>query len=183
MSNQAPGELEHVRQFVNTLDVETGEDTIDDPASLTSWLAGRGLLDADGPPPDGAGVERAASLRAALRQLLLANNGTPLAPEPVEDLNSLARRAELRLEFDDSGSAALVPVRSGFEGALARLLAIASRAMTEGTWRRLKACADHTCEAAFYDHSKNRSGTWCNMRVCGNRAKARSYRHRRAVAK
>ncbi|MGH2778535.1 MAG: CGNR zinc finger domain-containing protein, partial [Actinomycetota bacterium] len=33
-------------------------------------------------------------------------------------------------------------------------------------------------KAAFYDHSKNRSGKWCTMRVCGNRAKTRAYRER-----
>src|SRR5581483_4621993 len=105
MSNQAPGELEHVRQFVNTLDVETGEDTIADPAALTSWLATRGLLDPGEAPPDAADVERAAAIRAALRQLLLANNGVPLAPGPVAALNSLGRSAEMRLEFDDRGTA------------------------------------------------------------------------------
>ncbi|HEV2869799.1 MAG TPA: CGNR zinc finger domain-containing protein, partial [Actinomycetota bacterium] len=30
----------------------------------------------------------------------------------------------------------------------------------------------------FYDHSTNRSGTWCTMSVCGNRRKARAYRRR-----
>jgi predicted RNA-binding Zn ribbon-like protein len=44
----------------------------------------------------------------------------------------------------------------------------------------MKACALHdSCEWAFYDWSKNRSGTWCDMAVCGNRAKARAYRERR----
>jgi predicted RNA-binding Zn ribbon-like protein len=51
--------------------------------------------------------------------------------------------------------------------------------MANGTWERLKACALHdTCEWAFYDWSKNRSGTWCDMKVCGNRSKARAYRER-----
>jgi predicted RNA-binding Zn ribbon-like protein len=44
----------------------------------------------------------------------------------------------------------------------------------------MKACREHTCEWAFYDHTKNHSGTWCTMQVCGNRTKARSYRKRRA---
>ena len=52
------------------------------------------------------------------------------------------------------------------------------RAMADGTWPRLKACAAHNCEWAFYDTSKNRSRTWCNMAVCGNREKARAYRQR-----
>jgi predicted RNA-binding Zn ribbon-like protein len=51
-------------------------------------------------------------------------------------------------------------------------------AIADGTWQRLKACRDHSCEWAFYDHTKNRSGAWCTMEECGNRAKARSYRER-----
>jgi predicted RNA-binding Zn ribbon-like protein len=55
--------------------------------------------------------------------------------------------------------------------------------MANGTWERLKACALHdTCEWAFYDWSKNRSGTWCDMKVCGNRSKARAYRERKRGA-
>jgi predicted RNA-binding Zn ribbon-like protein len=36
---------------------------------------------------------------------------------------------------------------------------------------RLKICPN--CEWLFIDRSKNRSRTWCDMSVCGNRAKAR----------
>ena len=52
-------------------------------------------------------------------------------------------------------------------------------AMADGTWSRLKACSADSCQWVFYDTSKNRSGHWCSMRVCGNRAKARQFRARR----
>ena len=43
---------------------------------------------------------------------------------------------------------------------------------------RLKICPN--CEWLFLDRSKNRSRTWCDMAVCGNRAKARlHYRKKR----
>ena len=51
-------------------------------------------------------------------------------------------------------------------------------AMAEGSWARLKACPADNCLWAFYDETKNRSGTWCSMSVCGNRTKARAYRRR-----
>ena len=57
--------------------------------------------------------------------------------------------------------------------------AIVQRAIVDGTWARLKACRWDTCQWAFYDTSKNRSGSWCSMAVCGNRAKAAAYRRRR----
>ncbi|HEX6654657.1 MAG TPA: CGNR zinc finger domain-containing protein, partial [Candidatus Limnocylindria bacterium] len=34
----------------------------------------------------------------------------------------------------------------------------------------------------FFDRSRNRSGTWCTMAVCGSRMKSRSYRSRRRAA-
>jgi predicted RNA-binding Zn ribbon-like protein len=58
------------------------------------------------------------------------------------------------------------------------VLAIVAEAMAEGTWSRLKACREHSCEWAFYDRSRNRSGVWCSMEGCGNRAKARAFRER-----
>jgi predicted RNA-binding Zn ribbon-like protein len=70
------------------------------------------------------------------------------------------------------------PRAAGIGRAFGRLLGIVARAQAAGTWERLKACPWHTCHVAFYDHSRNRSRTWCSMAVCGNRAKAQTYRRR-----
>jgi predicted RNA-binding Zn ribbon-like protein len=59
------------------------------------------------------------------------------------------------------------------------VLAAVHASMEEGIWGRLKSCANATCGWAFYDRSKNRSGRWCSMEVCGNRTKTRAYRRRR----
>jgi predicted RNA-binding Zn ribbon-like protein len=51
-----------------------------------------------------------------------------------------------------------------------------------GDGRRVVAAAEGVpgddCGWAFYDRSVNASATWCSMRVCGQRAKARSYYRR-----
>jgi predicted RNA-binding Zn ribbon-like protein len=82
------------------------------------------------------------------------------------------------VRFAGNGESALVPAGEGADAVVAELLAIVHEAMADGTWTRLKACRSETCEWAFYDHSRNRSGTWCSMAVCGNREKARTYRRR-----
>ncbi|MGH3665303.1 MAG: CGNR zinc finger domain-containing protein [Egibacteraceae bacterium] len=51
--------------------------------------------------------------------------------------------------------------------------------MRDGTWARLKSCANDSCRWLFYDRSKNRSGKWCTMNVCGDILNARAYRARR----
>jgi hypothetical protein len=79
----APGDLELVRDFVNTLDVLPGTDELDDPASLASWLIEHRLV-ATLPTLTDEDLARARSLREALRALLLANAGFPLVPESAE---------------------------------------------------------------------------------------------------
>ncbi|MEO8517650.1 MAG: CGNR zinc finger domain-containing protein [Dermatophilaceae bacterium] len=43
-------------------------------------------------------------------------------------------------------------------------------------------CPADGCRWGFNDTSRNRSRQWCSMEVCGNRAKARAHRGRRAPA-
>jgi predicted RNA-binding Zn ribbon-like protein len=45
---------------------------------------------------------------------------------------------------------------------------------------RVKECATENCNWLFLDASKNRSRRWCEMKECGNRAKARRHYQRRA---
>ncbi|HEY6924978.1 MAG TPA: CGNR zinc finger domain-containing protein [Steroidobacteraceae bacterium] len=44
---------------------------------------------------------------------------------------------------------------------------------------RVRTCAADTCRWLFLDTSKNHTRRWCNMRVCGNRMKARRFQARR----
>jgi len=55
-------------------------------------------------------------------------------------------------------------------------------AQQKGTWRRLKLCHNPPCGSAFYDRSKNNSGVWHDVRVCGNAANLRASRARRRAA-
>ncbi len=142
-----------------------------------SGSAGATLLPA-GASVSGDDLERAVRVREALRSLLLANNGAALDPAAVATLNHAADESHLRVAFSPRGAAELVPDQADVPGALSRILAVAYTAMADESWERLKACRLDDCQWAFYDQSKNRSRTWCSMKVCGNRAKARAYRER-----
>ncbi len=177
----APEPLELARSFVNTRDVESGTDELADAASTRGWLVDHGLLDARVHlrPRD---RERVVEVREALRALLLANNGVPLPTGAVETLNAVAIDAPLEARFDAGGTIGVTGRDGGVDGALGQLLAVVVQAVADGTWPRLKACREDECQWAFYDRSRNRSGQWCVMAVCGNRNKARSYRERRREA-
>jgi predicted RNA-binding Zn ribbon-like protein len=176
----APGALRLVQRFVNTNDLETGPDLLAGPAALSDWLQAAGVLDRDdevGP----ADHRRAIELREALRDLAAAHAGLPHDPNAAAIVNEAARRARLRPVLDDPARNRLEPEARGVDAALGRIVAAVHAAVAEGTWQRLKACERDVCRWAFYDHSKNRSGHWCSMAVCGQREKnRRAYRRRRA---
>jgi predicted RNA-binding Zn ribbon-like protein len=179
MSKKAPDDLALVEDFVNTWDLEGAGETFGSPAELATWLAAHGLAE----PAEAFGREdlgRAIAVREALRALLLANNEGELDPGAPATLTAAARRADLSINVDVGGRARVEPRAAGIDRVIGRLLGIVARAQADGTWDRLKACPWHTCHAAFYDHSRNRSRTWCSMSICGNRAKAQTYRRQHA---
>jgi predicted RNA-binding Zn ribbon-like protein len=174
----APGRLELIRGFVNTLDLEHDADELSTGVAASDWLA-RNELPGGQRPLDRGELERLLAVREALRELLLANNsGQPPPAAALATLNEQSEDAAIGLRFSAAG-AELVTRCDGVDSSIARLLAIVHEAMGDQTWRRLKACPADDCRWAFYDRSRNRSGTWCDMGDCGNRAKARAYRERR----
>jgi predicted RNA-binding Zn ribbon-like protein len=179
-TQEAPGSLELIREFVNTRELEPPREELDSPEALAAWMGERGLIDPATAVSDDD-LAHAREVREAIRRLLLENNGESVSPGAPDVLTRAAERAGLAPAFGH-GEARLLPRAGGVPGAIGRLLAIVAEAMAEGTWSRLKACSSHTCEWAFYDHARNRSRRWCEMSICGNRMKARAYRRRQAEA-
>jgi predicted RNA-binding Zn ribbon-like protein len=176
----APGPLALVQDFVNTRNYLYGGDLLGDAEEATRRLTERGLLK-KGESIGESERRRLVSLREALRGLLLVHNGVAEPGPDAEDLNDLVTSAALGVRFGAEGRPALEPAArdSPAERVVARLLAEVIRAEAEGKWERLKACRNEECRWAFYDASKNRSGRWCNMDVCGARHKMRTYRERK----
>ena len=176
-AKRAPEPLRLVQQFLNSADLEEGEDELDSPAALARWLRERDLLEAGG-AATAADHRRALELREGLRAMLFAQARGTADPKAARQLERAAARGALQVSFGEGERPDLVPACRGVDGALARLLAILAAAARDGTWDRLKVCADEGCRWAFYDHSKNRSGRWCSMASCGNQEKAKNYRAR-----
>jgi predicted RNA-binding Zn ribbon-like protein len=157
--NAAPEPLLQVQLLLNSTNVESGDDWLPD------WLAERAA---------GGELDRARALRDALRALVLANNGFPLADDALELMNKAAERVSLRLDAERR-----VQVEASGDP-LDAVVAVALGAMLDGSWGRLKACRN--CHWSFYDNSPNRSATWCSMQLCGNRTKTRAYRRRKSAS-
>ncbi|MEU1472317.1 CGNR zinc finger domain-containing protein [Streptomyces sp. NPDC005761] len=165
--DSAPGGLALVEALVNTLNVETGTDTLD-------TAAGRAPLAIAEPD-----VPAARTLREALRAACLAHAGHhPPEAGPVSVLDRLLADAPLRVTVDEEGSASLRPVEEP-PGLTARVAVALAAASAEGTWARLKACEAADCRWVYYDRSPAGRRRWCSMAVCGARAKMRTYRAKR----
>jgi predicted RNA-binding Zn ribbon-like protein len=174
----APMPLLAIQGFVNTLDVEDGTDLLDTTESFRKFLE-----DTDQVVP---GFEikphhlpLAKELRAATRECLEANSSGEPDPKATARMIAGARTLTIDLEPDEEGNLELdlSPVDS-FARLGSQLLAIAFQSQIEGTWERLKLCENPECRWAFYDSSRNKSGSWCRMGLCGNRLKNRAYRER-----
>ncbi len=164
----ADGELERLRRFVNTTNLESGADHLADGAELAAWL-GR-----EGHPPfapctatDAAHLRR---VREALRDLIDGAGAEPFA--------ALVAGVGLRVRVTDHGTA-LDGRDGGVDGFVGWVAAVVHDAHGAGTWPRLKVCANRHCRWVTYDRSKNASSAWCSPAACGARAKARAYRARR----
>jgi predicted RNA-binding Zn ribbon-like protein len=174
----APGRLELVRQFLNTIDVENNIDQLGTSRGARRWLLAQGLLRRSEQVSERDRLTLT-DLRERLRALAYAHNGFPLAHNELVRLNRHASNTSIGAIFHGSDEVELVGGKGGVNDTVSALLAIVCDSIREGTWSRLKACQNAaTCGWAFYDASRNRVGTWCSMSVCGNRAKTRAYRQR-----
>jgi predicted RNA-binding Zn ribbon-like protein len=173
----APGRLELVRQFVNTRDYWKGIDRIDSPERLSAWLIEQGLV-SEQVSLTTRDVRRVQAFREAVRAMLLAHIGRAAPTEAPATFNETASSLSLRAHATEAG----VELRSADEGlrfGLGSIVVAIAEAQLQGTWSRLKACANDDCRTGMYDRTKNRTRMWCNASTCGARMRARSYRRRR----
>ena len=175
----APMPLLLVQSFVNTWDGDNGSDLLLDPAAARGWLTGAGLWSVKR-APDPAELHLARSARESIRALLVANGGGPRpAPGALQPLQAAAQASRPTLQVGPSGQIGLGPEPADRPDAgLLTLLLVIRDAQRDGTWPRLKACANTDCRWAFYDRSHSRAGAWCDMATCGNRIKNRRLRQR-----
>jgi predicted RNA-binding Zn ribbon-like protein len=176
----APEPLIAVQGLANTFAFEPGEERLTDPSSARAWL-----LDSDLATPD---VEvgqrelgRLLETREVIRELIGANlDGDPDAAGP--GLARLAAEHPVDLVAGEDGALGLdLAPQSTVDGVIAQMIGIVFAAQLTEEWPRLKICASDECRWAFYDSSRNRSGTWCQMETCGNQIKNRAYRRRKST--
>jgi len=178
----APGDLELVRSFLSLHDhEERSPDSL--PPSLESlrwWLGSKALIE-EGDQIKDQDLAWALRVRDALTAKVQENMGEPRNVTATEFLNRAAEETGLRVCFGCGDDTPIHVDAIGVRGAIGRILGTAFLAELDGRWERFQICHDPGCASVFFDRSKNKSGKWCSMSSCGNRAKVRAFRERQAA--
>ena len=128
-------------------------------------------------------LEQAIALREAIHDIGAALGRRAKPPEAaLASLSALHARFVAKAELVPGVMSCrwLWSVRaSPVEAALGPIALAAVKLFTEGDFHRIRECSGHACGWLFYDRSKNNRRRWCEMEVCGNRAKQRRLAARR----
>jgi predicted RNA-binding Zn ribbon-like protein len=170
--------LNLIEEFLNTVDersfsrhgqIHLGGEQLTSPGELADWLTDRDLADADAPLGQ-ADLASAIALRTTLRQLLSG------------DVDAATAFVDYPLQLAPQRSGGLRLAAGSGKRWLDVIVETVAASVGRGDWGRIKLCAAPDCRWAFHDTSRSGRGRWCDMNVCGNRHKTRTYRERHQQA-
>jgi predicted RNA-binding Zn ribbon-like protein len=183
--------------FANTLDgrfTAHPRESLTDYAALVSWTRQAGIVAEDTArrlAEESAGqqlavgmvLERAIALREALYRIFsaVARQRSPQTTD-LDCLNAILGGALAALRITPTAEGFAWAWTGGKQGSDCLLWPIAQSAaalLTSGALHTVRECAAPSCGWLFLDTSRNHSRRWCDMKACGNRAKARRHYERK----
>lgn len=168
--------------FINTVGARTPSGPLREKFKCTenvkTWGKRAGVLQAaDRVTP--SMFARAIALREALYRICKAVIDSH---KPHEDdlavLNRELAKARSRERLRYETRKLRIDFVKGSESLFAAVAKSAADLLTSEDAGRIRACPGDACGWMFVDTSRNGSRQWCDMRICGNRAKARKFRQR-----
>ncbi len=176
-----PTHQDHLRAYNDLLAWAHHADALDKATTLAlAELAGRK------PAAARRVLARATKLREALFAIVTAlARKTPPAAADLLVLNTClaAANRSARLERNRRGFAwTWAAGAPQLDLPLWLIARSAADVLTAGPLERLKSCNGEACGWVFLDQTRNGRRRWCEMEVCGSRAKMRRFRARHAAA-
>jgi len=128
-------------------------------------------------------IGQARQLREVLHDVLLTvSSGRTPSAQVVGRLDAALAKAVSRLTLRPEGDKWVWDWRHPDDDSLRDLFHpitwAAAQLLASEERQYLKHCAADDCGWLFLDRSRNHARRWCDMKVCGNNAKARRYYHR-----
>jgi predicted RNA-binding Zn ribbon-like protein len=124
-------------------------------------------------------LERALDLRETIHTIAVEIAAGRSAPQPQTD--RLAKEhaacvARAKLTPDGGRYAwSWAPREAAIEAVLGPIALSALATLTQADLTRVKRCQGEKCGWLFFDTTKNKSRRWCEMEICGNRAKQKRH--------
>jgi predicted RNA-binding Zn ribbon-like protein len=179
--------------LVNTLDWrfrETGpEELLEDYADVVEFAEQAGLIEAGDARkllrnvPANKAMKVVASVRelreATADILYAAVDGKSPAVSAIKRLEDCftAARQQQQLEWDGEKLGWRLPKSSSLPALPLWLLSLSTAEfMNSEQMQALRECGNGECRWLFVDTSKNHTRRWCDMKICGNRMKARRFK-------
>jgi hypothetical protein len=141
-----PDELVLLVDFLNTLDLESGEDELTSRDRAVAWLADHQC----GAAPSSARLRAARDVRAGLRASAGGNAKLPVDPSEVAAGNAALARVRLRATLPRPGEPAIVADGDDFDAVLGGVTLAYVTAAVTGRWGRVKTCATEECRFVFW---------------------------------
>lgn len=163
-------------------------------ADLASWARQVGLISqieeaslcaATDPRRSRGFVGRAHSLREAIFDTFAALSEGRLPTQEIASLEPWIQQAVVRSELVGDGSGYRWEPEAVGDRMQRVLFAIACSAgdlLTSADISRIGQCSGPDCRWLWVDRTRNQSRRWCDMKVCGNRVKARRHYQRARLA-
>ena len=129
-------------------------------------------------------LAKAVMLREAIYRVYSAlAAGKPAAPKDVKVLDDFAVEAWRHRKLAPTSQHGYrwqwrTEEADSFEQILWPIALSAAELLTSDQLDAVRECAADDCAWLFLDESRNHSRRWCDMKVCGNRQKARRHYHR-----
>jgi predicted RNA-binding Zn ribbon-like protein len=136
-------------------------------------------------------MRRARNLREALHDVFSALMNQQRAPQLAMDrLNANLHEAALHSRLIQPETAQsegrlqwrFENMKSSFSAMLWPIARAAGELLSSSDVARVRTCSSATCQWFFLDTSKNHHRRWCDMKVCGNRAKVRNFYARKKMS-
>jgi len=176
--------------FANTVHsrgmVDPG-DELKSEEDLAGWAAQAGLLgqretrQVGKARGDDLRFQRALELRELLYEIFSrAAQGKRPGREVLDSFAGLYRSVARHAEFQPEANhyrltwSATDPI----ERISQEIIRSAAELLTSEALTRVRQCSGETCSWLFVDNSRNGKRCWCDMQVCGNRAKVRRFRQK-----
>ena len=182
--------------FVNTVDWrgrDKPEEQLDTYDDLVVWASSVGIL-TDEEKKNLKHLAKIHSVKAkkelisakALREIIYSifsalEKGKPASSTDLSDFNVYFSNVmcNSKIVFAEDGFSWQVDNKTNpWEWIINPIVWSVAELLVSAEVHRVRRCADNECRWLFMDSSRNQSRRWCDMKDCGNRAKARRYYQR-----